>query len=101
MTQQTDVFATKPLTETGLFKTQANNNIARTRIKGMHVVCGASAGSVVISDGEGGATLLTINTPSVADAGSYDVVVPDQGILAKTGLYGTVTNTASVTVFYG
>jgi hypothetical protein len=27
--------------------------------------------------------------------------VPDQGVLAENGLYGTVTNTASITIFYG
>lgn len=101
MAQQTDVLATKPLTGTGSFKDQANNDLGRVRIKGLHVVCGASAGSVVITDGDGGSTLLTINTPTVANGGAYDVVIPDQGILAKTSLYGTVTNTGSVTVFYG
>lgn len=101
MTQQTDVLATQPLEATGDFLDQAGNALGRVRIKGIHVECGASAGSVVFTNGDGGATLLTLNTPAVADGGSYDVVVPDQGILAKNTLYGTVTNTASVTVFYG
>lgn len=101
MTQQTDVFATKPLTATGNFKDQANNDLGRVRLKGLHIECGASAGSVVIKDGSSGSTLLTINTPTVANGGAYDVVIPDQGILAKTTLHGTITNTASVTAFYG
>lgn len=101
MTQQTDVLATKPFSGTGALKDQANNDIGRARIKGMHIVCGANAGSVVLTDGDGGSTVVTINTPAVANGGAYDVVVPDQGILVKTGLNGTVTNTASVTVFYG
>jgi hypothetical protein len=102
MAQQTDVFATKPLgAGAASFKDQANNDLGRVRIKSLHIECGASAGSVVITDGSGGSTLLTINTPSVANGGAYDVVIPDQGILAKTGLYGTITNTASVVVFYG
>lgn len=102
MAMQTDVKSTQPLTSTGDFKTQANNSIGfRTRIKGIYAVCGSSAGSVVITDGNGGNTLLTLNTPTVANAGSVYMLVPDQGILAETGLYGTVTNTASVTIFYG
>lgn len=102
MAMQTDVKSTKPLTSTGVFKTQANDDCGfRARIKGIYAVCGATAGSVVITDGNGGNTLLTVNTPSVADAGSIYVLVPDQGILADNGLYGTVTNTASITIFYG
>lgn len=102
MAMQTDVKSTKPLASTGVFKTQADANMSfRTRIKGIYAVCGASAGSVVITDGQSGATLLTLNTPSVADAGSIYMLVPDQGILAENGVYGTVTNTASTVIFYG
>lgn len=102
MAMQTDVKSTKPLTSTGVFKTQADDNMAfRTRIKGVYAVCGTSAGSIVITDGQSGATLLTLNTPAVADAGSVYFLVPDQGILAENGLYGTVTNTASTVIFYG
>ena len=102
MAMQTDVKATAPLTSTGSFKDQSTNSITyRTRIKGIYAVCGASAGSVVITDGNGGSTLLTLNTPTAANAGSIYMLVPDQGILAENGLYGTVTNAASITVFYG
>lgn len=102
MAMQTDVKSTKPLTSTGVFKTQSDADCAfRTRIKGIYATCGASAGSVVITDGQSGSTLLTLNTPTAANAGSIYMLVPDQGILAENGLYGTVTNTASVTIFYG
>ena len=102
MAMQTDVKSTKPLAATGVFKTQSNADMSfRTRVKGIYATCGTSAGSVVITDGSGGDTLLTINTPTVADAGTVYFLVPDQGILAENGLYGTVTNTASITIFYG
>ena len=102
MAMQTDVKSTKPLASTGVFKTQSNADCGfRTRIKGIYAVCGASAGSVVITDGQSGDVLLTVNTPAVADAGSIYFLVPDQGILAENGLYGTVTNTASTVIFYG
>lgn len=102
MAMQTDVKSTKPLTTTGVFKTQADDDCEfRTRIKGIYIVCGTDPGSVEISDGDGGNVLLTLTTPNVADAGTIYFLVPDQGILAENGLYGTVTNTASTVIFYG
>lgn len=102
MAMQTDVKSTKPLAATGVFKTQSNADCTfRTRVKGIYATCGTNAGSVVLTDGNGGNTLLTLNTPTVADAGTVYFLVPDQGILAENGLYGTVTNTASITIFYG
>ena len=102
MAMQTDVKSTKPLASTGVFKTQSDADCTfRTRIKGIYTVCGASAGSVVITDGQSGNTLLTLNTPTAANAGSIYFLVPDQGILADNAVYGTVTNTASTVIFYG
>lgn len=102
MAMQTDVKATKALAATGPFQTQTDVNITfRSRIKGIYAVCGASAGSVVIASGQGGDTLLTLNTPTAANAGSIYMIVPGEGILAENGLYGTVTNTTSITLFYG
>ena len=101
MAMQTDVKASQPLTSSGDFKDQAGNSIPRARIKGIYAVSGASAGSVVITDGSGGSTLVTVNTPTAVNAGSVYLLVPNEGILAQTGLYGTVTNATSVVVFYG
>ena len=102
MAMQTDVKATKPLTATGAFKTQTDADIAfRTRLKGLYCTNGASEGSVVITSGSGGETLLTVNTPAAANADGVYFLIPDQGILAENGLYGTVTNTSSITIFYG
>jgi hypothetical protein len=102
MAMQSDVKSTKPLTATGVFKTQSDADCGfRARIKSVYAVCGTNAGSVVIRDGASGPVLLTLNTPTVADAGVITLLVPDQGILAENGLHGTVTNTASITLFYG
>jgi len=102
MAMQTDVKSTKPLAATGVFKTQADADCGfRARIKGIYAINGASAGSVVITDGNGGNTLLTLNTPTAANAGSTYMLLPGEGILAENGLYGTVTNTASTVIFYG
>lgn len=102
MAMQTDVKSTKPLTSTGVFKTQSNADCTfRARIKGIYAVCGADPGSVTISNGSGGDTLLTLNTPTSANAGTVYMLVPSEGILAESGLYGTVVNTTSITLFYG
>ena len=102
MAMQTDVKSTKPLKATGAFKTQSNADITfRTRLKGLYCTNGASPGSVVIASGNGGETLLTVETPAAANADGVYFLIPDQGILAENGLYGTVTNTASITLFYG
>jgi len=102
MAMQTDVKVTKPLAATGVFKTQSDADCTfRTRVKGIYVKNGASAGSVVVADGQGGNVLFTIQTSPTADTGDFYIPVPDQGILAENGLYGTLTNTASITIFYG
>lgn len=97
---QTDVKATAALTATGAFTTTGAANITfRTRIKAIYVICGASAGSVVITSGA--ETLFTMNTPAAANAGNVYIILPGQGILAENGLSGTVTNATSVVIFYG
>lgn len=101
MGMQTDVKATKPLAATGAFKTQADADLGRARIKGIYAVCGAGAGSVTITDGDGGNTLFTLNTPTAANAGSVYMLIPGEGILADNAVYGTVVNTASTVIFYG
>lgn len=98
---QTDVKATKPLAATGSFVDQNNSNLTRYRIKAVYAVCGVSNGSVVITDGSGGETLLTLNTPTVANAGYVYMILPGEGILSTSGAYGTVVNTASTVLFYG
>jgi len=71
----------------------------RTRVRGLLVEPGASAGSVVLKDGgASGATVLTINTLAAGQA--FNVVVPGEGVLFSASVYATLTN-AKVTVFYG
>ncbi len=100
MTAQTDVLASAPLTSTGSFTDAATNALARCRIKGIYCVCSASAGSVVIANGSGGAVLANIATPTLASAGYVYIPLPGEGILAPTAVYGTVVNTTSTVLFY-
>ena len=70
------------------------------RVRGVYIVSGATAGSVIIKDGgSGGTTVLTIDTPASATVPIW-VEIPDKGILCSTSVYATVSNAGFVTVFY-
>ena len=70
-----------------------------TRVRGLVVEPGASAGSVIIKDGgTGGTTLFTINT--IAGGETFSVFIPAEGVRCITSAYATLSN-AKVTVFYG
>ena len=89
---QTDVKATSLAASGSIFA-------GRTRVRGMVVEPGASAGSIVIKDGgSGGTTLFTINT--IAGGETFNVIIPAEGVLCNTSAYATLSN-AKVTVFYG
>jgi hypothetical protein len=101
-TMQYDVLATKPLTATGAFKDQNDNDIQRARIKTIYAVNGGTAGSVVIREGgASGKILATINTAASTTAGYTIIPMPGEGILCDSDLHGTVTNTTSMTLIYG
>jgi hypothetical protein len=71
----------------------------RTRVRGLVIEPGASAGSVVLKDGgSSGTTVMTINT--LAGGETFNVVIPAEGVLFTTDAYAALTN-AKVTVFYG
>jgi hypothetical protein len=71
----------------------------RTRVKGLVITPGASAGSVILKDGgSGGTTIMTIDT--VAQGEAFNVLIPGEGVLFSTNVYATLSN-ATVTVFYG
>ena len=92
MTMQTDVNAVSLAASGAVYG-------GRTRVRGLVVEPGASAGSVVLKDGgSGGTTILTINT--TAGAAPFTVNIPGEGVLFTTSAYATLSN-AKVTVFYG
>ena len=92
MTMQTDVKAKSLAASGSVFGD-------RTRVKGLVITPGASAGSVELKDGgASGTSVLTINT--VANGETFNVLAPGEGVLFSTNVYATLTN-ATVTVFYG
>lgn len=103
MGMQTDVLVSQPLGSSNTFKDQAGNAIGRCRIKAIYGTSGAAAGTVVIYDGasSSGTCLMTISTPIASNQGTYWILMPGEGVLAKTGLYATITNVDSVMVIYG
>jgi hypothetical protein len=76
---------------------------SRARVKGFSICATASAaGTLLIKDGgSGGTTLIEIDIPSNSNPNSFYVLVPGEGVLFSTDIYASLTNIASVTVFYG
>lgn len=71
----------------------------RTRVKGLVITPGASAGSVELKDGgSSGTSMFTINT--VANGQVESVLIPGEGVLFQTNVYAALSN-ATITVFYG
>lgn len=70
----------------------------RARLKGMYFVGNGTAGSIAVTNGDGGNARITVAVPAVADA--YDLLIPDDGILCEDGIYATLTNVTSVTFLY-
>lgn len=88
MSMQNDVNV-KSLSSTGsIFE-------GRARVRGMIVTPASSAGNVALSDGS--TQKLIIST--VAGGETFNVLIPDQGVLFKSNVVATLNN-ASVTVFY-
>ncbi|MDD1627708.1 MAG: hypothetical protein LUQ26_09600 [Methylococcaceae bacterium] len=93
MTVQTDVKAATVATASAMV-------VGRCRLKAIAFPCGATAGAILLTDGLGGKTLLSLTT--AAAAGESYMLLPGEGILADTGIYLTMlTTVVSVTAFYG
>jgi hypothetical protein len=73
-----------------------------TNLAGYQLASGGVAGEIVFRDGgSGGTTLIEIDIPSNSNPNSFYVAIPQEGVLFTTNVYATLTNIASVTVFYG
>ena len=103
MGMQTDVLLTQPLGASNTFKTQSGAVLGRCRIKAIYGTSAALAGTVVLYDGASaaGSPIGTISTPTAANAGTFYLLMPGEGILAETGVYATLTNVDSAMIIYG
>lgn len=73
----------------------------RTRLQGVYYTCSTSAAAITIrTGGSGGTVIMEIKTP--AAAGGYDIIIPDDGILASDGIHVTLSSgqVLSVTVLF-
>jgi hypothetical protein len=75
----------------------------RARIKGIAICASASLlGTLVLKDGgSGGKSVIELDIPSNSNPNSFYMLIPGEGVLCETNIYATMTNLASVTIFYG
>lgn len=70
-----------------------------TRVRGMLIIPGASAGLLVIRDG-GSAGTVIFSIATIAGGTPFSVVIPAEGVRFNTDVYAAVSNVAG-SVFYG
>jgi hypothetical protein len=44
---------------------------------------------------------MTVSTPTAANQGTFWILMPGEGVLAKTGVYAALSNVDSVMIIYG
>jgi hypothetical protein len=73
----------------------------RVRVKGYQCLAGGTAGDIEFRDGGAtGPILLEFNIPANTN-NPFANIIPGEGILFSTNVYGDVTSIGSVTIFYG
>jgi len=93
MTMQTDVKSNHLNTSGVVFE-------GRARVKSVIMSANASVrGTLVINDGT--VNVMEVDVPSNSNPNSFNVIIPGEGILCRANVVATLTNLASVTVFYG
>ena len=103
MGMQTDVLMTQPLGSSNTFKMQGGEVLGPCRIKAIYGTSALAAGTVVLYDGVDatGKPIGTISTPTAANAGTYYLLMPGEGVVVRTGVYATITNVDSAMIIYG
>ena len=98
---QTDVLASVPITASGQFTDQTPVNLARCRVKAIYIVPTGTAGSLILRDGGASSAIkITVNTVASATQPTY-MLIPGEGRLFTTAVYGTVSNLGFATIIYG
>ena len=69
------------------------------RLIAVHAICGGSAGSIVLKNGSGGATLLDLDTPGSATA-VIETYIGDSRIRFSDRIHATLTNVTSLTCIF-
>jgi len=103
MGMQTDVLLTQPLGTSNTFKMQGGAVLGACRIKAIYGTSGAAAGTVVLYDGSSnaGKPIGTISTPTAANAGTFYILMPGEGIKVTNGVYAELADVDSAMLIYG
>lgn len=72
----------------------------RTRVQAIYYVSTNTAGSIRLYDGTDNTPDPEVLLATPASVGSVDLILPDAGLLFKTGVYMDLTNVTSVTLFF-
>ena len=73
----------------------------RARLKGLTVAVSTAGAALIVYDNASAASGTKVVEISTAVAGTFNVLIPAQGILAENGLFLDINGAAGVTVFYG
>ena len=73
-------------------------NVGRARLRQVHVLTGAGAGRLTMTDGDGGPTVLDIDFIA---SDSQPINIPEQGMLFASDIHiSLATNITALTIFY-
>ena len=73
----------------------------RTRVQGIYYTCTSTPAAITLKTGGSlGTEIMEVKTPGAA--GAYDIIIPDDGILATDGVHVTLSSNQvlSVTLLY-
>ena len=76
------------------------NGTMRNRLKALTISYAATGGTVVVKDGAASSITL-FSFPAPTAIGTIHILIPGEGILARTSLAVTTGAGASVIVYYG
>jgi hypothetical protein len=97
MTTQTDVKSARIGASGNFLNEGGTANLGRVRVRGIWID-GSGGGSVQFRDG-GAAGVIRINIDTAGSGNS--VIIPGEGVLFKTDVYGTFTGVITgATIFY-
>lgn len=90
----TDVKASYRTTTGQFLLEDGATNISRTRVRGALLT---GTGTLVLTDGgAGGTSRITFN-----NTGTTYVLLPSDGVLFQTNVFGTISGLTAATIFYG
>jgi allantoicase len=73
----------------------------RARLKGLTVSVSTAGAALIVYDNASAASGTKVVEISTAAVGTFNVLIPGQGVLAENGLYLDINGAAGVTAYYG